>query len=71
LGKWCMVAAGAVVTSDVAPYALVAGVPARQIGWVGEFGAKLIEVENGKFICPESRREYILTLSGLRPNAES
>ena len=43
LGSWCMVAAGAVVTRDVKDYALVAGTPARQIGWVCECGAKLRE----------------------------
>ena len=41
LGAWCMVAAGAVVTKDVAPHALVAGVPAKQIGWVCECGQVL------------------------------
>lgn len=43
LGAWCMVAAGAVVTHDVKPYSLVAGVPARQIGWVCECGTRLDE----------------------------
>ncbi len=41
LGEWCMVAAGAVVTDDVKPYSLVAGVPARHIGWVCECGNRL------------------------------
>lgn len=41
LGAWSMVAAGAVVTKDVKPYALVAGVPAKQIGWVCECGHRL------------------------------
>lgn len=41
LGEWCMVAAGAVVTSDVKPHSLVAGVPARHIGWVCECGNRL------------------------------
>ena len=54
LGKWCMVAAGAVVTRDVKNYALVAGMPARQIGWVCECGQKL-----GKdLICSKCRRRY-------------
>jgi UDP-2-acetamido-3-amino-2,3-dideoxy-glucuronate N-acetyltransferase len=41
LGEWCMVAAGAVVTDDVKPYSLVAGVPAKHIGWVCECGNRL------------------------------
>ena len=41
LGAWAMVAAGAVVTKDVKPYALVAGIPAKQIGWVCECGNRL------------------------------
>lgn len=43
LGEWCMVAAGAVVTSNVKPYSLVAGIPARHIGWVCECGKRLDE----------------------------
>lgn len=43
IGTWATVAAGAVVTRDVAPYALVAGVPARRIGWVGTTGEPLVE----------------------------
>lgn len=54
LGEWCTVAAGAVVTKDVAPHALVAGVPARQIGWVCECGQVL---EDG-FKCPDCGRYY-------------
>lgn len=46
VGKCAMIAAGAVVTSDVPDYALMAGVPARQIGWVNERGEKVDE-------CPE------------------
>lgn len=42
LGEWCFVAAGAVVTQDVPPYALVAGVPARRLGWVCECGERLV-----------------------------
>lgn len=41
LGEWCMVAAGAVVTSNVKPYSLVGGVPARHMGWVCECGNRL------------------------------
>lgn len=43
VGKWAMIAAGAVVTKDVPDYALMAGVPAKQIGWVDEFGNRVDE----------------------------
>lgn len=56
LGKWSMVAAGAVVTKDVPDYALVAGVPAKQIGWVCECGERL---KDG-FICEACGRKYHL-----------
>jgi UDP-2-acetamido-3-amino-2,3-dideoxy-glucuronate N-acetyltransferase len=59
IGSWALVAAGAVVTTDVANYALVAGVPAKQIGWVGKSGYKLDE-NDGKFICPNSGAIYKL-----------
>ncbi len=50
LGKWCMVAAGAVVIRDVPSYVLVAGAPARRIGWVCECGKMLDEQMNCK-VC--------------------
>ncbi len=43
LGEWCMVAAGAVVTKDVKPFSLVAGVPAREVGWVNKKGERVSE----------------------------
>ena len=54
LGKWSMVAAGAVVTKDVKDYALVAGVPAVQIGWVCECGERLDETHK----CPKCKKTY-------------
>lgn len=54
LGAWCMVAAGAVVTKDVPDYALVAGIPARRVGWVGRAG----EVLGDDLICPRTREAY-------------
>ena len=51
IGAWALVAAGAVVVDDVAPHALVAGVPARQIGWVGRAGHRLV-AEGDDLVCP-------------------
>jgi UDP-2-acetamido-3-amino-2,3-dideoxy-glucuronate N-acetyltransferase len=56
LGKFSFIGAGAVVTKDVKPYALMTGVPARQTGWVSRSGAKL----NNVLVCPETGRKYIL-----------
>lgn len=59
IGSWAMVAAGSVVTKEVPNFALVAGVPARQIGWVGKSGRKLIQ--NGNFwVCSETQARYVL-----------
>ena len=58
IGAWAMVAAGAVVTTDVAPYALVVGVPARGVGWGGEAGFPLQDTGDGVFVCPETGTEF-------------
>lgn len=55
-----MVGAGAVVTKPVVPYALVVGNPARQVGWVSEYGNKLIFNEDGFAECEESGQKYRL-----------
>ena len=52
-------AAGAVVVRDVPDHALVVGVPARQVGWVGRAGAPLQAVGDGVFRCPETGEEYV------------
>lgn len=58
--EFAFVAAGAVVTKDVKPYSLVAGNPARHIGWVSEYGHKLIFNESGEALCPETKEVYKL-----------
>lgn len=58
IGKWSLVGAGAVVTKDVPDFALVAGNPARQIGWVGHHGVKLFKKSEFVFECPKTSRLY-------------
>jgi UDP-2-acetamido-3-amino-2,3-dideoxy-glucuronate N-acetyltransferase len=58
IGTYSFVGAGAVVTKEVKPYALVVGNPARQTGWMSEFGHKLIFDNNGFASCPESKERY-------------
>ncbi|HOY73418.1 MAG TPA: acyltransferase, partial [Tenuifilaceae bacterium] len=60
LGEFCFVGAGAVVTKDVKPYALVVGNPARQIGWMSEFGHRLEFNSDNLATCPESGQVYRL-----------
>ncbi|WP_291285067.1 DapH/DapD/GlmU-related protein [Flavobacterium sp.] len=60
IGEYAFIGAGAVVTKNVPPYALVVGNPAKQIGWVGEYGHRLDFNENNVAICHESKQEYKL-----------
>lgn len=60
IGAYALVGAGAVVTKDILPYALVIGNPAQQTGWVSEYGHKLFFDEKGQAICPESGEHYQL-----------
>ncbi|WP_307425634.1 acyltransferase [Pseudarthrobacter defluvii] len=66
IGAWATVAAGAVVTKDVPDFALVAGVPARRIGWVGKAGEPLRQ-EGGQWICPGTGEAYVEDKGELRP----
>ena len=58
IGKYSFIGAGAVVTKEVKPYALVVGNPAKQTGWMSEYGHKLQFDDNGFAICPESGEKY-------------
>jgi UDP-2-acetamido-3-amino-2,3-dideoxy-glucuronate N-acetyltransferase len=60
IGRYAFIGAGAVVTKTVADYALVVGNPARQTGWMSEYGHKLQFDKNGMATCAESREEYKL-----------
>lgn len=60
IGQYAFIGAGAVVTKTVPAYALVVGNPAKQIGWMSEYGHKLIFDKNNNAICSESKQEYLL-----------
>lgn len=60
IGEYALIGAGAVITKDVKPYALVVGNPAIQTGWVSEYGHKLNFDQNGMAVCPESKQNYKL-----------
>lgn len=68
IGRWALVAAGAVVTSDVPDFALVVGVPARRIGWVGRAGRPLIPKGDGLWTCPATAATYTETDGHLTEN---
>lgn len=65
LGEYSFVGAGAVVTKDVPDYAMVVGVPARQIGWMSEYGEKLEFGNDGMAVCTGSGDKYKLTEKGV------
>jgi UDP-2-acetamido-3-amino-2,3-dideoxy-glucuronate N-acetyltransferase len=66
IGEYAFIGAGAVVTKHIPAYALVVGNPARQIGWMSEFGHRLNFDENGIASCPESNEKYELIENHVR-----
>ncbi len=60
IGEYAFVGAGAVVTKEVLPYALVVGNPSKQIGWISEYGHRLSFDEQGYALCLESKEKYQL-----------
>ena len=68
IGAFAFVAAGAVITKNVAPYALMAGVPARRIGWMSENGVRL-HFEGGIAQCEETKQRYRLMNAGTPAEA--
>ncbi len=64
IGEYSLIGAGAVITKNVKPFALVVGNPGRQTGWVSEYGHKLSFNSDGFALCPESGQKY--KLSGER-----
>jgi len=60
IGKFALIGAGAVVTKTVSDHALVVGNPAKQIGWISEYGHRLNFDQTNIAICPESQQEYQL-----------
>ena len=66
IGCYAFVGAGAVVTKSVPDYALVVGNPARQAGWMSEYGHRLHFDNEGNAICPESKAHYLLKQNKVR-----
>ena len=60
IGAYALIGAGAVVTKEIPPYALVVGNPSKQIGWVSEYGHRLHFDGDGLAVCPESGEKYQL-----------
>lgn len=60
IGEYAFIGAGAVVTKEVKPYALIVGNPGKQIGWMSEYGHRLIFNDQGIALCSESKEKYKL-----------
>lgn len=65
IGCYALIGAGAVVTKEIPPYALVVGNPSKQIGWVSEYGHRLEFDEKGVAVCPETGQIYQLELNHI------
>lgn len=70
IGKYAFIGAGAVVTKNIPDYALVVGNPAKQIGWVSEYGHKLIFNDKGMAQCPETFEKYRLENNSVSKDNE-
>lgn len=70
IGEFAFIGAGAVVTKDVPPYALVVGNPSKQVGWISEYGHRLTFDENGEAVCPESGDAYVLADGSVRRKSD-
>lgn len=68
IGSYSLIGAGAVVTKNIKPFALVIGNPARQLGWVSEFGHRLNFGSGNTAICPESGDSYSLLNDEIKKN---
>lgn len=66
IGQFAFIGAGAVITKEVLPYALVVGNPAKQIGWMSEFGQRLAFDAQGVAVCSESGETYLLENGKVR-----
>ena len=66
IGQYAMIGAGAVITKNIKPYALVVGNPAKKIGWVSEYGLRLVFEERGNAVCDESGVRYFLDNDNVR-----
>lgn len=66
IGEYAFIGAGAVVTKTILPFALVVGNPAKQLGWVGEYGHRLNFNAEGIAVCPESKQEYKLENNSVK-----
>lgn len=60
IGEYALIGAGSVITKPVKAFALLVGNPAKQIGWVSEYGHRLQFDENNQAVCPESQQVYVL-----------
>lgn len=67
LGEYSFIGAGAVVTKDVAAYAMMAGVPARRIGWMCQCGEKLPKAMDARMVCETCGSQYRETAAGIEP----